>query len=188
MKALALLLAALALPAQAVQVGEATLPDQWPLTSLDGSPQTLLLNGAGLREYGPLGIDVYAAALYLTVRESDPQKLLASSTPKVLHMHFFRDGSVEDTRKAWGVYFTKNCTAPCLLPQATIAQFNALLPPTVKGETQTLSFDTQGLALARNGKTLGRIDDADFARLVLATYIGAQPTTQALKKALLGSD
>ena len=50
----------LALPVQAADVAGVNFPE-----SRDVVGKTLVLNGAGVREYGMFGIDVYAAALYL---------------------------------------------------------------------------------------------------------------------------
>lgn len=148
--------------------------------------QSLLRNGAGLRDYGPLRLRVYAAALYLPERLSDEQAILDHPGPKQLVMHFFRNGSVEDTRKAWQIYLEANCRADCAWPAAAVERFLALVPETRRGETQTFVWDAQGVAIFRNDTPLGRIDDPAFGRLLLATWIGEEPTTQALKRALLG--
>lgn len=175
------LLCSVPLLALAVQVGKETLPDQW---TLDGN--ALVLNGAGPREYGLLRIKVYVAALYVAKRDATSLGVLDARTPKVLHTRFLRDVELKDTLAAWDYYFEQNCTGSCTLPKQQIEAFKALVPVTVAGETQTYLFRPDGVELLRNDKSLGLVQGADFARLLLSTWIGEVPTTPALKKALLG--
>lgn len=172
----------LALPVQAAEIAGVQFAQTW---TLDG--QSLGLNGAGLREYGFLKVDVYAAALYLPVVQRSEATVLESAGGKVLHMHFFRDVGREDTVKVWDHYFAENCPAPCVLPQASIAAFKALVPETRAGDTQTYLFRAEGVEFLANGRTLGKVFGADFARLLLSTYIGRYPPTPELRAALLGS-
>jgi hypothetical protein len=176
-----LVLLTVALPVAAVQVSKETLPDQW---ALDG--QTLALNGAGARDYGFLKIRVYVAALYLTKPERSSTAILGSTEPKALHLKFLRNVSRADTVAAWQHYFEQNCAAPCKLPQTEIDAFKLLVPESPLGDTQTYLFRADGVELLRNGKSLGTVRGAEFARLLLATWIGAAPTTPELKQALLG--
>ena len=54
------------------------------------------------------------------------------------------------------------------------------------GDQETYVFRHDGVEISRNGKSLGRIEAPDFSRLLLSTWIGATPTTAALKRDLLG--
>lgn len=182
MKAMAIALAALtASPvASAIEVGGVTLPDSWSAGS-----QALVLNGAGVREYGWLKIDVYAAALYLPQRSGDAEDVLASPGPKVLSLQLLHGASAKDTVEAWAPYFAGNCAAPCTLPRAQLDAFNALVPSTQKGDVVTYLFERDTVTLSLNGKVLGRVEGGGFARLLLSSWIGAMPTTPELKAALL---
>lgn len=152
--------------------------------ALDG--QTLLRNGEGVRTYGVFNIRVYNAALYLTAPERRDQAVLDADTPKVIQVEFLRSASLEDTRAAWQHYLEANCRPPCVLPEAGVRQFSALLPATVAGDSQTFVFRAQGLEVQRNGQTLGHVADRRLARLVLSTWLGDVPTAPTLKRALLG--
>lgn len=165
----------------AVQVGKESLPDDW---KLDGN--TLVLNGAGPREYGFLRIKVYVAALYVAKRDASSPAVLDAKTPKVLYTRFLRDVELKDTLAAWDYYFEQNCTGSCTLPKQQIEAFKGLVPVTVAGDTQTYLFRPDGVELLRNDKSLGVVQGGDFARLLLSTWVGEVPTTPALKKALLG--
>ena len=182
MKTMALMLALLAQPALAVEVGGEQFPDSW-----SAGEQALVLNGAGVREYGWLRIDVYAAALYLPARMSDAEAVLASPGPKVLSLKLLHGAAAKDTVEAWAPYFAGNCQAPCTLPKAQIEAFNALVPLTQKGDVETYAFEGDAVTISHDGKVLGRVAGGGFARLLLSTWIGAMPTTPELKSALLGS-
>ncbi len=168
--------------AVAVEIAGVELPNQW---TLDGQP--LVLNGAGVREYGTLSVDVYVAALYLSARQAFAQAVLDSAGPKVLHMVFLRDVDRADTLKAWEYYLQANCPPPCVWPAKEVESFKRLVPVTLEADRQTYIFRSQGVELLVNGKPVGRVEGRHFAHLLLATWIGEVPTTPALRKALLGS-
>lgn len=175
------LLLAVSGSAAAVKVGEAEFPETWVA---DG--ETLVLNGAGIREYGVFGIDVYVAALYLPELMQDATAILDHPGPKVLHMHVLRGASAEVTSRAWEPYLRNNCGGDCEYPARHAKQFLNLLPATVEGETQTYVFTDDRLEMLRDGEFLSTMAGGGFARLLLSTWIGAAPSTEALKAALLG--
>ena len=177
----ALLLCCLPLTAFALEVAGVAFPERLALDE-----QELVLNGVGLREYGILGIDVYVAALYLPARETDATRILEAQALRVVRMHLLRDVSRDDTLRAWDVYFTKNCLAPCTLPAAAISAFHELLPDTRSDDIQTYRFFPDHVAIDLNGTLLGRVRGAAFSRLLLSTWIGEAPTTEKLKAELLG--
>lgn len=181
MKAILILLLLVPGFAWAVKVGEAELPDTWTI-----SEQTLVLNGAGIREYSFLRIPVYAAALYLPAREKNEEMILKATTPRVVHMKMLRDATRDDSAKAWDVYLAANCKSPCAMNNEARQKFLKLIPDTKAGDTQTFIFREGGLEIFRNSKSLGTIADAAFTVVVLASWIGKVPTTEELKKRLLG--
>jgi hypothetical protein len=175
--------------ASATVVGDATLPDTWALEN-----QTLVLNGAGLREYGFLRIAVYAGALYLPARETDAAKILRGTAPKVIHMKMLRRVSREDSVEAWTHYLKANCTAQSISAcdkespafKAALTAFQSATPETNVDDTQTFIFRDGQATWLRNGKPVATFRDAAFTRALLACWIGDVPTTTALKAALLG--
>jgi Chalcone isomerase-like len=167
--------------ASAVKVGETELPDTWTVNE-----QTLVLNGAGIREYSFLRIPVYAAALYLPVRQQNEATILKATTPRVVHMKMLRDATRDDSAKAWDVYLNANCKSPCAMNNESRQKFLKLIPETRSGDTQTFVFREGELEISRNGKSLGTIIDSAFNIVVLASWIGDVPTTENLKKRLLG--
>ncbi len=172
--------------AWAVKVGGVELPDSWSLAGPLGT-QTLVLNGAGIREYGFLHIPVYAAALYLPTRQNSESAILAANSPSVVHMKMLRDVSREDSVKAWEVYLSANCKLPCTIISEDRQNFLKLIPDTRAGDTQSFVFRDGGLEIFRNSNGIGAINDAVLASTVLASWIGEVPTTVALKQQLLGA-
>lgn len=182
--ALAFILLCLSLPnrAQAARVAGHDMPATWKL-----GEQTLLLNGAGIREYSFLKINIYVAALYLTDREANQDAILQSTKPRVIHMKMLRDVSRDDSVKAWRHYLAENCKTPCMLDAAALKAFVGLVPETKANDTQTYVFANAKLEIFRNSMKLGEVENASFANTVLATWIGATPTTENLKRALLSN-
>ncbi|MEQ1515502.1 MAG: chalcone isomerase family protein [Usitatibacteraceae bacterium] len=164
-----------------VKVGPAEVPNSWLLGTT-----TLMLNGAGIREYGVFRIAVYAAALYLPARETRAGIILQSISPRVVHMRMLRDVSQEDSARGWDHYLSANCVMPCQLAPNLRRQFLAIVPATATGDTQTFVFRDGSVEIFRNGARMGAVDDRTMATTVLAGWIGAVPTTEALKRALLG--
>jgi hypothetical protein len=167
--------------AHAIKLGEVELPDVWTQDS-----ENLVLNGAGFREYSFLKVKVYAAALYLIKPEQRADQILKSPEPKVILVRTLRDVSQTDSIKAWKIYLEANCISPCAIDPQAQQQFMSLIPESKAGDAQTYFFSNGTLELYRNGLKIGSIKHAAFSQLVLAKWIGAVPSTEALKRALLG--
>jgi Chalcone isomerase-like len=165
----------------AVKVGEAELPDRWPLAT-----QTLQLNGSGIREYGFFKVAVYAAALYTVKQTTDAAFLLSPATTKVIHLKMFRAVSREDSVKAWRVYLKLNCAQRCSVDTPAFASFLQYVTDVKVGDTQTYVFESGKLTLFSNGQLIGDVQDSLVSRIVLESWIGLEPTTEELKQALLG--
>ena len=97
-----------------------------------------------------------------------------------------RDATRDDSAKAWDVYLNANCKSPCTMNSEARQKFLKLIPDTRAGDTQTFVFRAGELEISRNGPSLGAIADTAFTTIVLASWIGDVPTTENLKKRLLG--
>ncbi len=109
-----------------------------------------------------------------------PSSHSASGKPGAVH-------SAEQARKAWREGFDRNCLAPCQLAPQDIERFLAAVPALRKGDSFTLLFTARGAEVAANSRRVGSITDPEFARQMLATFIGLQPPTPRLKRELLGN-
>ena len=174
-------LLALSGPLHAAEIDGVQMP---PARQAAGT--TLQLNGMGVRLYSMFRVHVYVAGLYLTQPSGDAGAILRSAEPKLIEIRYLRDVDQNDVHRAWQHYFEANCTGSCRLPQAEIARFLALSPAIKAGDSNIYVFTQAGVQVALNGRTLGAAPGEAFARLLLSTFIGADPTTPELKRALLG--
>ena len=176
-----LLFASMAMAA-AAELGGVAMPDTQAVAGYH-----LVLNGVGLRTYSILRVHIYVAGLYLDHRSSDADAILNSSRPKLLRFVFVRDVDAGDARKSWREALDRNCPAPCRLPADSVARFLAAIPSVHNGDTNTLLFTDRGLEFFINGRSAGRVADPDFVRVILATFIGPNPTSEEVKAGLLGA-
>lgn len=167
--------------AQAAELDGVVMPD---VRVADG--RTMQLNGIGLRTYSLLGIPVYVAGLYLERRNDDPNAILHSPETKLLQVRFLRNVDAADAREAWRDGLEQNCKRPCSLDPAGVESFLAAVPSVRDGDESTLVFTAKGVRVTLNGHLIGNIADPQFARVMLATFIGAEPPTPQLKRELLG--
>jgi hypothetical protein len=150
-----------------------------------GSP--LVLNGLALRTYSFLRIRIYVAGLYLERRASDPDAILTSNGPKLLRFLFVHEVDAEAARKSWRESLANSCGKPCHLPPDGVDRFVAAIPSMDKGDTITFVFTPEGMDAFKNERLIGRVPDQDFVRVILSTFIGAHPTSAAVKHGLLGN-
>lgn len=169
------------LPAIGAEMGGVTMPET---QSAAGS--TLVLNGMALRTYSFLRLRIYVAGLYLEHRSADPEAILNSPGPKLLHFTFLRDVAQWQSRRSWRDSFDASCRAPCHLPDESVARFMAAIPAVHAGDSSVFLFTNGGLDISMNGRVLGHVGDPQFVRVVLATFIGDHPTALDVKRELLG--
>jgi hypothetical protein len=162
-------------------LAQSSWPAQWTVAG-----RTLVLNGTGTRLYSALRVEVYAAALYLTARSRDADAIIAAAEPKVIAMRYARAITRDQALAGWDYAFDETCKPPCAVPAEPLTRFRALVPAIAAGDAYTFVFSAAGVEMTVNEKPLGRIDDAAFARVLLATWIGPAPPTAALKRGLLG--
>ena len=144
---------------------------------------TLRLNGAGVRTATVFRVDVYAAALYLEQPGGAADSILRSTQRKLVEIRALRDVGAGDIGDAWRKAFATNCQAPCRMPD-DVAAFLAAVRPSRVGQATTYVFGPEGVSVLLDGAPAGSYGPA-FAPLLLATFIGPSPPTEALKRALL---
>ncbi|HEY3433263.1 MAG TPA: chalcone isomerase family protein [Rhodocyclaceae bacterium] len=183
---IALFIAALALSAslQAAEVAGVRVDDR-----LTANGRELVLNGAGLRT--KLFFKVYVAALYVPQKSGTAASVLESIDPARINLRLMRDLDAETLHSA---------LLDGLLPnlqegeqaslQPFLDQLGALMRRINKistGDTVTLDFTPEGLAVSLNGDARGTVAGGRNARRLLSIWLGSHPVDEKLKKALLGS-
>ena len=179
--ALAPLPSGAALPAAAAELDGVAMPD-----ALQAAGTPLHLNGLGMRTFSLFRIHIYVAGLYLQRPSSDAEAILRSDTVKLLDIRFVHDVTADRARDAWISGFRDNCRSPCHLAGQDVDHFLAAVPDFRRGDQSTLLFSGHAVEISVNGRVLGTISDPQFSRAILATFIGAYPPTEPLKRGLLG--
>lgn len=147
--------------------------------------KTLVLNGIGQRLYSFLGVPIYVAGLYLQHPSTDAAAILGSSQVKLLTITFQHDVSAEEGRTAWRTGFYNNCVTPCRLDPDAVSRFLAAVPEMRAGEVYTFLFTPDGTRVDANERPLGVIRQPNFARAILASFLGPRPASLRLKEGLL---
>ncbi|MCK8786637.1 chalcone isomerase family protein [Roseomonas sp. NAR14] len=169
------------LVARATMFDGMTLPDELPVAG-----RRLLLNGMATRTYSILRIRIYTVGLYLERRSGDADAIMGSNQVKLFRFFFAHEVEADRARQSWRQGIDRNCPAPCRLPPELVARFLAAVPTVQNGDVGDLLFTGQGVTFGLNGRSLGHTDDADFARVILSTFLGPYPTSPELKPGLLG--
>ncbi len=165
----------------ALEVDGMSFPDEYVL---DG--QKLVVNGGGTRLYSWLKVKVYSGVLYASTRSSDAQTLIQTKTPRVLFVKMRVDSKRSDAVEAWRYYLEHNCSKPCTVASNRWTPFLEAMADLKEGDTEAYIFTGSGFELRRNERSVVKISDAELASLILAGWLGQEPTTPELKKALLG--
>ncbi len=150
----------------------------------------LQLNGAGVRT--KFVFKVYVAALYLPERKSSTAEILALSGPKRVSMRLVRDLSAEQLVEALEEGIRDNTSSAELEALSSrLAELKAIMLEVKQGrdgDLMTLDFlPGTGTQVAMNGTVRGKtIAGDDFYRALLRIWLGDNPISKDLKKALLG--
>ncbi|MGA9394546.1 MAG: chalcone isomerase family protein [Azonexus sp.] len=167
----------------AAEVAGIKLDDQVKVGASD-----LVLNGAGLRS--KLFIKVYIGALYVSEKSASPVALLDATTPRRMTMRMLRDIDSDTLYGAlWDGLKDNNSEAELAALKVPIEQFAEIMKKigTAKnGDTVTLDFAGDGVAVGFNGTARGKVASGAFARSLLKVWLGDNPVDSSLKKALLG--
>lgn len=180
--------------APAPSATQRTLPE--PARSADGTFAESLLwderelqrNGQGLCEWGVFGIDLYIAALYCERPTRDFATALTPDQRTVFHLHFVRSLTGAQLAEAYTASTRLNTGDRFGDFAAPLQQLVAAMQTVQAGDRYTFFGEPgKGLTIARNGVVVGKVVDDAFRRLFVQLYLGDQPPTAALRKALLGT-
>lgn len=166
----ALLLAvALASPAQA-----GTIEDVEFAESVTISDAPLSLAGLALLRYRVI-FKGYVAGLYLPAGTA-PQRAL-EDVPKRLELEYFWSIGGKDIAEAGDELLRRNVDDATFASLAKrVKQINALYQDVEPGDRYALSYVPGiGTELAKNGRALGVIPGADFAKAYFAIWLGDDP-------------
>ena len=170
--------------ARGAQVAGITLPDQ---VQPEGMEQPLRLNGAGIRR--KLFFKIYIGALYLPEEEHSAAAILGGNAPNRVLMHFlYNEVSREKLTAGWQDGFEANHDAAAVKRLAPeIARFSSLFSDARKGDRIWIDhLPGQGTRVTINGVVEGRVPGDEFNRALLHIWLGREPASDDLKRAMLG--
>jgi hypothetical protein len=173
---------ALASPAYAATCRDVQFPDS--VTAAGGD---LVLNGLGIRKATLLSIRVYVAGLYLPQKSPDAAGILRSDGRWRLALRFVRDVGASDIRDAFQEGFEKAAGDKLAALGPRIEALKARMVDFKTGQSLTFAHDpAAGVMVDVNGAAGPPIEGADFARALLAIWLGSKPPNEDLKTGLLG--
>ena len=152
------------------------------------SGQTLILNGAGLRE--KFWVDVYVGSLYLAQTSDDITRILSTPGPWRIQLDFvYKEVAQDKLLDSWREGFEKNQSAEALQKlQSRIDTFYGFFDSSAVAKDQ-FRFDYlpgNGTTVSKNRKILGVVPGKDFSNALLEIWLGNYPADKGLKKAMLG--
>ena len=172
-------------PAHAAEVAGVKIDETARVAGTD-----LKLNGAGVRSKAIF--KVYAMGLYLQEKQATPAAILAAAGPKRAHLHMLRNVDADDFSEALNEGVKDNHTeAEMKLLVPRLAILTALMNEIKEAKTG-LAIDLDwlpgaGTQVTIGGQARGRpIAGEDFYRALLRIWLGDNPVSGDLKKALLG--
>lgn len=184
MKKLILLMMAIVVSSLATaqkKVGDAVLP-----TSATFQGETVMLNGAGVRE--KLWIDLYAAGLYLNEKSSDAEKIMNADKPMAIKLHIVSklissDKMVEAVTEGFEKSTNGN-TAPIQKEIDTLLNF--FKEDIKKNDVFDLVYlPSKGVVAYKNGKEKGTVEGRDFKKALFGIWLSGNPADDDLKENLL---
>jgi hypothetical protein len=154
---------------------------------IDCNGMRLSLQGAGMCEWGFLGIDLYDCAFYVEKKVATVDDALRADQAMVIHLHFVRSLTKDQLCSAWRGSVEVNQKGEPHDYAASLQQLCDAMRDV--GDGDQFSFYLQpgnGMRALHNGTECAHIDDEAFRRLFVKLYLGPNPPTKSLKKAMLG--
>lgn len=150
--------------------------------------QKLVLNGAGLCEWGIFAIDLYRAALYVERKPETVAKAMAADQTMVIHLEFCRELTAAQLCEAYTASVKVNAGKDLSRHEASLQALCGAMETVKEGDAYTfLLVPEAGTKVLRNGKEVAAVPSEEFRQLFVRLYLGDKPPTSNLRKALLGA-
>lgn len=142
-------------------------------------------NGIGARTV--MFMRFYLAALYVEKAASSAGAVLGPDRPREVRLVMVKEVTRARFQEAAQAGFDKNTPSPSAELRAKEAQFLALVPGQVAGDTLTFSYEP-GVGTRLKGSKVKEtvIAGKDFADALFAIWLGEHPVDDGLKQGLLG--
>ncbi len=153
----------------------------------------LVRNGHSMRVKRKFGMDfkVYEAALYVSEKTSEADKILNFTKPMFLKMEFIRKVEKDLIVDGWKSAHYKNCQKECSLKATKKAfkKFNKAMVDMKKGGTIDIEINPGKVHVKVKGRVKSSdviIEDPNFPTNLMSIFVGPKVGDKRLKKGLLG--
>ena len=168
-----------------VEIGDATLPN-----SVLFNEETLILNGAGLRE--KFWFDLYACGLYLSEKSTSGVDIVNADETMSVRLHILsslvsKKKLIDAIKK--GIDKT-NKTSDVVQFKSKIDVFLSLIKNDIKINNvyDLVYYKGEGLTFFENGVNVGQVEGLAFKKILFNVWLAETPVDSGLKKEILGVD
>ena len=162
--------------------GKPAFPDR-----IECGDTRFVLQGAGLCEWGFLGIDLYRGAFYVERKVTSADEALRADQRMVVHLDFVRALSKDQLSTAWTGSAEVNTKGDPHDHGPALRQLCDAMRDVDDGDSYSFVLTpSDGMRVLHNGNECAHIDDEAFRHLFVKLYLGPDPPTKALRKAMLG--
>ncbi|MHC4448776.1 MAG: chalcone isomerase family protein [Planctomycetota bacterium] len=152
------------------------------------SGRKLHLNGWGLCEWGVFSWDLYHCALHVERKSKSARTLLSRDQAYSIHLHFERDLSRSQMRKAYRTSVEVNTGKSLSRYKKRLDRLlTAMEAVTENDNLRFVYIPDSGMVVTLNEKRLVTIEGSDWARMFLRLYVGSKPPTANLRNGMLGN-
>jgi len=147
----------------------------------------LPLQGAGLCEWGLLGIDLSRAALDVEEPLQTATDAMTKDQRMVIHLDFVRELTKDQLCAAWRGSVEVNAKGDTHDHGPALQLLCESMRTVDDGDRYTFALTpNDGMRVLHNDKECAHIVDEAFRRLFVKLYLGPNPPTKSLRKAMLG--
>lgn len=171
-------------PVLAIKIADTDVPDT---LITDKNESALVLNGAGIRK--KFFMKIYIGALYLPAKQTSAAAVTAGDSPRSVHMHILHSKiSQKKITNAWVDGMEANISKSEMTAlRPTLEKFNALFRDVHEGDVIRIDYlPGTGTQVTINTEVRGHVEGADFFNALLLVWLGEDPVSGDLKKAMLG--
>ena len=156
-------------------------------TAIEVDDTRLSLQGAGLCEWGFIGIDLYRCALYVEQPLQNAEDALRKDQRMVIHLDFVRELTKDQLCAAWRGSVEVNAKGDTHDYGPALQLLCDSMRDVDDGDRYSFALTPgDGMRVLHNDVECAHIADEQFRRLFVKLYLGPNPPTKALRKAMLG--
>lgn len=154
--------------------------------TLDIKKESLVLNGAGVRE--KFWMDLYVACLYVPSKSTNAEAIIKADESMEIRL-YITSGLISSKKMTDAVEegFESSTDGNTAVLRSKIDQFKSFFKAEIekKDMYDIVYTPAQGTNVFKNGIKLGQIEGLKFKQALFGIWLGEEPADDDLKKALL---